>query len=421
MKSLAKQILRYPHKLGWFLGYNDLNEIHSRWIKRIWGQDKSRTLWAHRGSFKTTSIVVVGAIWYALFNPDDPILICRKTHTNACNILATISKHYKGAEMKALYGELYDINDFRLIMDRRDRIVLPTKTSKTEEGSMDAAGTDSSVTGTHYPRIHTDDIITIKDRISKAERLRTLAFIMELKNVLNPGGAQTNTGTPWHRDDGYQFLPPAEKFPIGSTGIQRFTPEHVAELKREMTHSLFSANYELNHISDEEREFDDPVWGDWPADLQWAKAYLDPAYSGDHHTALTMIGYKNGQHYARGWVWRMHVTKLYRKIASLMRQFKGGTLYVETNADKGMSADGLRKVWPSVRERHESINKHIKILTYAAAFFCQLIWAHDTQPEYMAQVLDYKEGEEPDDAPDSLAGMIRELKLGKKSLLDRFK
>jgi hypothetical protein len=36
-----------------------------------------------------------------------------------------------------------------------------------------------------------------------------------------------------------------------------------------------------------------------------------------------------------------------------------------------------------------------------------LVWDENIQPEYMNQILDYMEGQEPDDCPDSAASLLR--------------
>jgi hypothetical protein len=58
------------------------------------------------------------------------------------------------------------------------------------------------------------------------------------------------------------------------------------------------------------------------------------------------------------------------------------------------------------------MNKHIKIIThgYENGFWDLIDWDPDeTDDEYMSQVLDYTEGQEPDDAPDSLSCVGRLL------------
>ena len=53
------------------------------------------------------------------------------------------------------------------------------------------------------------------------------------------------------------------------------------------------------------------------------------------------------------------------------------------------------------------MNKDFKIQTYLTHFWDKLVWAHDNDELYMAQIVDYREGEEPNDAPDSAASLLR--------------
>ena len=54
------------------------------------------------------------------------------------------------------------------------------------------------------------------------------------------------------------------------------------------------------------------------------------------------------------------------------------------------------------------MNKYIKISTYLRENWSKIIFVKDTSKEYINQILDYTENAEHDDAPDSLASLIRE-------------
>ena len=92
-KKYIKLFRDYPHKLGHFLGYKDLRPFHDEWIKHCWGGTGTRTLQAHRNSYKTSAIIIVGAVWWILFHPNISILLTRKTSTNSSSIITTIIKH----------------------------------------------------------------------------------------------------------------------------------------------------------------------------------------------------------------------------------------------------------------------------------------------------------------------------------------
>ena len=123
-----------------------------------------------------------------------------------------------------------------------------------------AQGIGGSLTGKHYDLIFTDDIINLQDRISKAERDRTKLIVYELMNIKNRGGRQFNTGTPWHKEDAFTIMPNIHKWDCYSTGIM--SQEEIEETKKNMIPSLFSANYELKHIADEDALFKDPKYFD---------------------------------------------------------------------------------------------------------------------------------------------------------------
>jgi hypothetical protein len=400
-----------PHKFGHYLGYDKLTEVHGDWIKKAWTTEGDWVLQAHRNSYKTTSVLVVGFIWYMFYNPDKTVLIVRKEYEGAASIVREIAKHYVSEPVLGLYKYVYGI-DNPLSMVRKDKIELSTKKKVTKEANLETIGIGGAITGRHYDKVFTDDIITIKDRISRAERENTKLFIQELENIPVAGGTKTHTGTPWHHDDGFTLMPEAEKYPVGSLEIKDLTPEYLAKIKRSMSPSLYAANYDLKHISDETREFDEPAREPWPERrFKIITAWLDPSYKGSNTTALAMYGSCNDRHYVRGWVWPESVEACYSKITNILTDYNAGTLYVETNADKGFSARDLRLKWPAVVDRNETMNKHIKIISHLKKNWCDIIFADDCQDEFLNQILDYQEGQEPDDAPDALAALLREMKI----------
>src|SRR5574343_38244 len=82
-------IRHHPHILGHIAGFTKLTEMHSRWILHIWDTNDHQALRAHRGSYKTTAITVIGSVWWLLFHPDDRIII-RKTFTDSMAAVNTI-------------------------------------------------------------------------------------------------------------------------------------------------------------------------------------------------------------------------------------------------------------------------------------------------------------------------------------------
>lgn len=96
-------------------------------------------------------------------------------------------------------------------------------------------------------------------------------------------------------------------------------------------------------------------------------------------------------------------------ILSLQAAFNAGLISVEDNGDKGYLAKELRSRGTRVHKYHENMNKFIKITSYLKAAWSDVIFISGTDKEYIDQICDYNENAEHDDAPDSLASIVRKL------------
>jgi hypothetical protein len=414
--KVIDKFIEKPHIFGHYLGFKDLIEVHSEWIKDAWVSKEVKSMQAHRNSYKTTSILIVGAIWHLLFvNPESTILIIRKSDLDAQKIVETIRQYLESKEITIITDFLYGAKTIKTDNWSKRSLTISLKKSNTPEGSIDSKGTTSAITGAHYGYIFPDDIITLKDRISKAEREWIKDFVRELRNVIKEGGKIFYSGTPWHRNDAWSIIPKPKIYPIGSIHIKGYTPDKIekkkAEIKQGTTRSLYCANYDLKHVADEDRIFSDPNFGEWPEKFSLLIGWLDTAYSGKNTNALTLMGQcaEKKTWHVRGFVWHKNVIDIYNDIVYIMNRYRAGTLYIESNADKGLSAKDISKKYPSVRPKWESKNKHVKIVSYAKQHWNEFIFANDCDEEYLGQILDYEEGQEPDDAPDSLASAAREV------------
>ena len=413
--EFLKIIAEEPHKLGWFIGKDKLLPIHSEWIKYCWDSNEPRGLQAFRGSYKTTSILVVGAIRWMLFHPDDRIGIFRKNYNSAADITNTIAIIMMLPEVIELFRYAHGVAP-RIIRQRDGRYHWNFKSTQTPEGNLNPLGIDGANTGTHLDKVLSDDIITIKDKISRAERERTKGMVHEIAtNIIDPGKGSSWIGTPWHREDAWGEINTfcdIAKYPISKFN---FLEKGEAEKKkRTTTPFLYAINYELEIGKDESLLFSDPVYSNgWDFSIRDVVGHLDAAYDGDHYCALTFISPIRGEgeetiYQAAGFTYSGHVKDWYSTIKNLCIKYRVKYLYEETNADKGMSARDLTAVGLRIKSYSESQNKHLKISSNLYKFWRQIEWAPESDDEYMAQVTDYKEGSEPDDAPDSAASLLRE-------------
>lgn len=407
-----QQIREHPHLLGHLLGKDKLTELHSYWIRSVWEAPHHAGLQAHRGSYKTTAITEIGSIWWLLYHPDDRIALIRKPYTDAARTLKTIARYMQTPVLKSLFHFAHGAEPIATV-DRDNSLLYSFKTTITKENSIDAFGVDGSITGNHYDKILCDDIVVLKDRLSRAERIKTDGFFYELiTNVVDPGKQVMVVGTPWHAQDTWRLVPEIqEKWTVRDTGL--LSEDEIEEKRSLTTPSLFSANYELEHLSDEAQLFSDPVLGAWDRSVKGVYAQLDCAFGGGHHTALSLMAeLPDGRRQVTGWAWLGNVKDYIRQVKQICRRYGVLSLYIETNPDKGYTADQLERGEGAIKcSRYaESMNKHHKIATHLLGAWGKLVF--DTRndeagEEYLSQILDYTEKQEPDDAPDSLASLIR--------------
>jgi predicted phage terminase large subunit-like protein len=333
----------------------------------------------------------------------------RKTDTDVKEIIKQVQKILQDPHTQLFVQAIYGVN-LRLAVASATEISTNLTSDIKGTNQLVGMGIGSSMTGKHFDYIFTDDIVNLKDRRSKAERDLTKSVYQELQNIKNRGGRIFNTGTPWHKDDAFSIMPEAEKYDcyrMIDEGI--ITAEELEELKSRMEPSLFSANYELRHIASDDIIFDDPETGADTKNILNGIAQVDSAFYGEDYTAFSIMNYHDGKFYLFGKIWRKHVQDCYDDIKTLYDRFLCAKLWMETNADKGMVAKEVKNLGIRVATYNESMNKHIKIVTYLKAIWKDVVIVEGTDDEYLDMICDYTEDAEHDDAPDSASCLARLL------------
>lgn len=420
MKDTLTAIIHKPATfLGRLAGYHDLIELHDKWIKQAWDDEEPVGIKAFRGSFKTSSVVILGVIRHLLLNPKDRIALIRKTQQgDATPTLQAISRILKIPEIWAIFEYLYP--GIRLDEDTSTRLRLSTLPPQYKEASIMAYGVYDSITGTHADVILTDDILNIKDRTSSAERARTRASFYELQNIVDHMGTtkQIYNGTCWHEQDVWQDIQKIAKvydYPASEYWDQLFTPEQLQAKKDSMPATLYAINYELTFVKDDSLPFKDirfareGITADtWQTTRVYAQ--LDCAYGGKDTTALTLLA----GDIVRGWVWEKHVNDCMNEINAICQNFSVSRGYIELNADKGLILDRLRiagaTTWSGYQEK---MNKVVKIGTILKEHWHRLQFDKKTDLLYTEQISEWIDDTTAhDDAPDSLASLLRETAQG---------
>lgn len=401
-----------PYKFGHLVGFTKLTELHNRWIIDMVRGEGDKTLQAHRGSYKTTCVSIALSFIIVLL-PNLRTLFMRKTDADIKEIISQVKKILLSEQMRYFVKTIYGV-DLKLTVATANEISTNLTNDPRGTSQLVGIGMGSSITGKHFDRIFTDDIVNVQDRISKAERDRTKVAYQELQNIKNRGGRIFNTGTPWHKDDAFELMPNPEKWDCNSTGLM--SEEEIDGLRKGMTASLFAANYLLKHIAAEDVIFENPQMGADPALVEQGECHIDAAYGGEDWTAFTICRKTNGKYYVLGKCWRKHVDDVEDEIIQIRKSFNAGRINCENNGDKGYLGKELRAKGERVNIYHESMNKYLKITTYLKSEWESVIFVKGTDEEYINQICDYNENAEHDDCPDSLASLVRQLWNKKESV-----
>ncbi len=403
-------MLEHPAQVARACGYPLLtDELHGEWIRKMILGKEDLTLLAHRCSYKTTCLAMSLAM-LMLLRPEESILLMRKTESGAAEILRQVKIILSQDAMQrlsaVLYGEGVKVKATTLGMS------CDCYAAKRGAYQLTGCGTSGSITGRHAERIFTDDIVDLRDRVSEQERERTRGIYMELQNVRIRGGRLVNIGTPWHKQDAISLMPGVVKYDCYHTGLM--DDRAIRTLRESMSPSLFAANYELRHIASEDALFPTVCGFFTEENLLWdGMAHIDAAYGGDDYTALTCAKREGDEIRLYGRLWRGHVEAHMEEILAECDRFRCGPILCETNGDKGYLAKELRQRGAQVRLYRESSNKYVKIATWLKKWWPHIRVFQGTDPEYLAQILDYTINAAHDDAPDSAACLCRTLERGR--------
>lgn len=402
-KQAVDLLTKQPLKYAKMLGFDKLTQMHEQWLIDMVKGKEDGTLMAHRASYKTTCVSIALAELIILL-PNHRTMFMRKTDSDVKEVIKQVQKIISDPHTQYIVQCIYGVN---LKFTNQSATEISTNLTNDIRGTSQLVGigTGCSLTGKHFDRIFTDDIINVNDRTSRAERERTKMVYQELQNIKNRGGKIFNTLTPWHKEDASTLMPSPKKYDCYSTGL--ISKEELQKIRNSMVPSLFAANYELRHIASENVIFTDPQTGADDSMAEQGLMHLDSAFYGEDYTAWSVMQRHDGKYYLYGQIRRKHVEDCYDEIVADYHRFRCGKLYNENNADKGMVGKELRKKGIRVSMYHENTNKYMKIVTYLKAIWKDVIFVEGTDQEYINQICDYFEDSAHDDAPDSAASLAR--------------
>lgn len=428
--SLLDEWLSEPHKFGHLLGYKKLTPIHGLWIKIFLKFKRFDLLQAHRNSYKTTCGIIAMVLLF-LCNPNMRLLIVRKNMSLSSAVLLSIQKHISTNKVVLLYlRERWDIKDPKTKVWSSEKTTFEFKKSITPEPSITAAGIGTAITGSHFDYIWMDDIETIEDRYSPAERIKTFAYFNETENLIEPLGCIRLSGTPWHEDGVFSKIPAEafidRQFPIGTVEMPEDELAEIYARKERLPYAEWCCNYELRHVMDNDTVGAFEVVDEW--DCQYSVAFIDLSFSNKKDTDATSISiigvgarkYKGlllftGMTYPKSIAdipTRKEILdflQIYNPIETVLEsQLSDSTIFFidAFKEDEVKYKYPVKNLWTYKAQYR---NKHERIAATVIANKPEMRIVAGTQQQYSLAISRYYKGTEHEDEIDGLAGAIEHL------------
>lgn len=368
-------------------------------------------------------------VWYMGRNPKSEVMVASYSKDKAEEFTRFQRDLILSPEFAGIFPKL------TLAEDMRSRSHWET----SQGGIVIGAGVDGPFTGRGADLALIDDPIkNYEEAISETIQERNWNWYRStLLTRLSPGGAIILIQTRWAKDDLSGRLIDSEgevekggkwhvlRLPAILPDGKALWPEHftladLMEIRESAGEKIFQSLYQQEPVDIQERLFSDPKIIQSPGNLKLF-AYLDPAFGGSDYSALTIGGITpEGIHIAVGNIWKGQIDETYNFTEKLCKQHKVTVLYVESNQAQKLIANELRKRNLIVKEVNNITNKHLRIVNFVKANWSTITFGHNVSSDYMKQVLNYSELASHDDAPDSLAGLIAQIKPDQGNLKDRY-
>lgn len=173
---------------------------------------------------------------------------------------------------------------------------------------------------------------------------------------------------------------------------------------REKTPWVFYAQYQQEPSTNINTSFKGLQFADDEKLIYNGNGHIDKGFEGDDGTAFTIAKNIGENWYVLGKLWEgAHVDDCLGAIEQLRAEYKCGTILTENNDDKGYLAKNNK----NISTYHESQNKHFKIMSYLYPAWKNIYFLKGTDEAYIKQIQHYNERAKHDDAPDSLASLIK--------------
>ena len=228
-----------------------------------------------RGHLKSSLITIGKSLQWMYQDQSVRILIANATYKMACTFVGQIQRHLKfNQKLIEKFGVIAD-NPVNWTSD-----TITLEAAKEAHGKKEATltgfGMGGNLVSQHYDKIILDDIVN-RDTINTREQIeKTILFLKDILDLLEPGGELIILGTRWRDDDLYGWIMDKENEMISSFDVflrpaftgnlrdannfqaiwpDKFNRNVLEKLYREKGPYEFNAQYLNNPVPDEDAVF----------------------------------------------------------------------------------------------------------------------------------------------------------------------
>lgn len=207
---------------------------------------------------KSSALSVGFAVWLVLNNPNIRIGLATGNYEIGKAFLDKQKAILKSPLVTAIFPDIAP-----LLRDAATSFTV-NRTRKGGEPTVTLFTEGTNTEGFHFDFIFGNDLVNRKNYKSRTKRESTKQFAENFTNLSDPG-VETPIlyeGTPWHVDDLYAALQKKEnvttiKLPLydlngNSTFPEEFDEKRIAEIKADLSDKMFTTQYYLNPISEED-------------------------------------------------------------------------------------------------------------------------------------------------------------------------
>lgn len=228
-----------------------------------------------RGHLKSSLITVGKSLQWMYADPSVRILIANATYKMATTFVGQIQRHLKfNQTLIDRFGSIAD----NPVNWTNDTITLEAarEAHGKKEATVTGFGMGGNLVSQHYDKIILDDLVN-RDSVNTREQIdKTILFLKDIFDLLEPGGELIILGTRWRDDDLYGWIMDKENDILSSFDIflrpaftgnlrdsnnfqaiwpEKFTRSVLEKLYKDKGPYEFSAQYMNNPIADEDAVF----------------------------------------------------------------------------------------------------------------------------------------------------------------------